>query len=362
LEAYAVSSHPARGQLHDGPFLIENRPKPLANPGGPLSYHLNQVWYGLSLVVSAFRYGAQVAVFDSGSTHWFVLAPLALARVRVVPCLHNTIWPNGPAPAGLVKRAVRTLDGWFWRAVAATLCVSPECQRQIEALSATRNPPVFQFRGQYDPETFAAVDPPPPHDRAPFRVLYVGRVVRGKGVFDLLEIARRLKRDAPNRFAFDVCGGGPDLDALSAAAREGGLGELFQVYGRVSRQELMASYGRCHVVIVPTRSSFCEGLPATASEAILAGRPVLTSRLSNVVDVFEGAVVEARPDDPDSYADCLLRLTTDRDYYLGCCRASTAHRGQFYDRDRGWAAAIERAFRSFDATLLAPLPSPPGLS
>jgi len=357
LEAYAVSSHPARGLIGEGPFLVENRPKPLADPGGALRYHVNQLWYGLSLVRSAIRYGAQVAVFDSGTTHWFALAPLALAGVQVVPCLHNTLWPNGSVPAGLVKRAIRTLDGWFWKAAAATLCVSPECQRQVEAVSPTRRSPIFQFRGQYKPETFAAVNPPPSHDQAPFRVLYVGRVVRDKGVFDLLEIAQRLRSDAPNRFAFEVCGAGPDLDGLRAAANKRGLHELIQVFGWVSREDLLAAYGRCHVVIVPTRSPFCEGLPATAAEAILAGRPVVTSRLSNVVDVFEGAVVEARPDDPDSYVDGLLRLLNDREYYLGCCGSATAHRGQFYDRDQSWGAAMERACRSFDATLLARLPS-----
>src|SRR5262249_52265982 len=151
------------------------------------------------LIVSALRYGAQVAVFDSGTTHWFVLAPLALAGVRVVPCLHNTLWPNGSTPRGIVKRLIRTGDGWFWKMAAATLCVSPECQRQVEAIAVTRRAPIFQFRGQYDAETFAAVDPPPA-DHSLLRVLFVGRVVRDKGVFDLIEIARRLKSDAPNRF------------------------------------------------------------------------------------------------------------------------------------------------------------------
>jgi hypothetical protein len=78
-----------------------------------------------------------------------------------------------------------------------------------------------------------------------------------------------------------------------------------------------------------------------------------------VVDVFGGAVVEARPDDPDSYAECLLRLLDDGEYYRACCRSAAAHRGQFYDRDQGWGAAMERALRSVDATLLTLSPPRP---
>src|SRR5207302_954122 len=120
------------------------------------------------------------------------------------------------------------------------------------------------------------------------------------------------------------------------AVTERGLAALVRPLGRVSREELIAAYGQAHVVIVPTRSNFCEGLTGVASEAILTGRPVLTSRLSNVLDVFEGAVVEAQPDDLDTYVEGLRRLLTDRDLYEKCCRACPPLRQQFYDRGQGW--------------------------
>ena len=50
--------------------------------------------------------------------------------------LHNSYWASGFVPGGAIKRAIRTLDGRFWRHTAdATLCVSPECQRQVESLA-----------------------------------------------------------------------------------------------------------------------------------------------------------------------------------------------------------------------------------
>jgi glycosyltransferase involved in cell wall biosynthesis len=354
-EAYAISSHPSRALVREGSFIVENRPKPFANPRG-LTYHLGQVWYGLSVLGSALRFGADVMIVDSGTTHWFVLKVLSLTRVRVVPCLHNVYWPAGYPPAGAVKRTILMLDGWFWRTRAdATLCVSPECQRQVELIARGRNRAVFQFRGQYLPHVFASAPPPPPHESRPFRTVYVGRVQREKGVFDLLDIAERLERELPGQLQYEICGGGSDLEELKQTIAQRGLTAIVHALGRVSRDDLVAAYGRAHVVIVPTRSSFCEGMTGVASEAILTGRPVLTSRLSNVIDVFEEAIVEAQPDNLESYVDGLRRLLTDRTLYEKCCQACPSLRQQFYDRSCGWGAAMERAVRSFDPNLLPPV-------
>jgi glycosyltransferase involved in cell wall biosynthesis len=350
LPVYAISWNPARALVRDGAFIAENRPKPLRNPRGVI-YHANQVWYGLSLMISALRFGADTAVVVSGATHWFVLSLLTLARVKVIPCIHNTFWPSGyPQAQGMSSRVVRALDAWFWRHCAeATLCVSPECQRQVEAITGGRNGPIFQFRGQFYPDDFLAVAPPPPHDERPFRVIFVGRVVREKGIFDLVEIADRLEGKYPGRLRYEVCGSGSDLDELKEAIEGRGLRDIVKVMGRVSRSDLLGAYGRSHVLIIPTLHDFCEGMPATAAEAVLCGRPVLTSRLSNALDVLEGAVIEARPDDPDSYIEGLERLMNDGAYYRQCCEACPALQAQFYDRDRGFTAALGRALRLPDA-------------
>jgi glycogen synthase len=350
VRAYAVASHPSREVLHDGAFTVENHPKPLANPRG-VFFHLNQIWYGLSIIASALRFKADVLVVDSGTTHWFVLSLLGLTRIRVVPSLHNSYWACGFVPGGTVKRAIRALDGWFWSHTAdASLCVSPECQRQIETLAHGRNRPVFQFRCQFRPTDFESVSPPPPHGQSPFQVLFAGRVEREKGVFDLLEIAEAFKSKSPGQLRIAICGGGDAFDELKQAIANRGLTDDVILHGKLKRPELLACYGRSHVVIVPTRSTFCEGMPMVAAEAILTGRPVITSRLSNALDVLEGALVEAQPNDPTSYVACLRRLMDDADYYHNCCRACPTIGQQFYDRNQSLTAAFDRAIGSLHLT------------
>ena len=69
--------------------------------------------------------------------------------IRVVPILHNTLWPSGFPPTGRGQRLVLKLDTPFWRRVpVATIGVSPECERQLDQLTKGHHPPMFQTRAQ----------------------------------------------------------------------------------------------------------------------------------------------------------------------------------------------------------------------
>jgi hypothetical protein len=56
-------------------------------------------------------------------------------------------------------------------------------------------------------------------------------------------------------------------------------------------------------------------LPLACIEAVLIGRPQITSRLSNALDVLRGAIMEAEPDQPDSYAAAIRRLMNEPETY-----------------------------------------------
>ena len=50
--------------------------------------------------------------------------------------------------------------------------------------------------------------------RQPFRVFFAGRIEINKGVYDIVEIARRLSADRSGAFRFDICGIGSELNNL----------------------------------------------------------------------------------------------------------------------------------------------------
>ena len=101
--------------------------------------------------------------------------------------------------------------------------------------------------------------------------MFIGRVNRSKGVFDILEIAQTVEAREPGQVCWEICGSGPDLEELKRRCGEMGLESIVNIRGWTSLSDLIEVYVRSHAAIVPTRSSFIAGLEMTAAEAILAG-------------------------------------------------------------------------------------------
>jgi glycosyltransferase involved in cell wall biosynthesis len=93
---------------------------------------------------------------------------------------------------------------------------------------------------------------------------------------------------------------------------------------------------------VPTRSSFIEGLAMTAAEAVLAGRPLITSPVVPALEVLRPACVEAVTDDVGSYVAGILRLLDDEPLHARLCAACPKAAAPFTDRSLGIAAVLER--------------------
>jgi glycogen synthase len=342
-EAYIVSYNREAAIYQDGAFILEHRPKPMRGASG-IAYHLAEITYGLGLVATAFRFRANVAVIDSGSSHFSVLGLLRLTGIKIVTVLHNTLWPAGFPPTRLTARAIAKFDSFYFRwASAITIGVSPECLRQVDRLTNRRHKDVYQIRAQFLPKYFQTIPPAPSHSKKPFRVMYIGRIIRMKGVFDILEMARKIESRAPGRVCWEICGKGPDLDELKRQQLGLALEDIVTIRGWIPLPDLQDVYARSHISIVPTRNNYAEGLAMTAAEAILAGRPVITNSVVPALEVLRPACVEAQTNDVDSYVAAILKLLDDSAQYQSLCDACDALRYQFYDREQGLTAVLKKA-------------------
>lgn len=339
---YIVCYHSRRDRLDDGETRIEHLPKPW--PGAPgIFYHLRELWYGLMLLWRAVRWRADLAIIDSGATHYFWQSLFRLFGIRVVPVLHNSLWPHGFRPTGLVQRIIFALDKPFWRRVpVASLCVSPECARQVVELAGENVRPLVQVRAQFRPGFFKDIPPAPPHDARPFRIFFIGRVNRSKGVFDIVEMAEQIEAAAPGRVRWTLCGTGEDFDELKALVEEKHMGEIVDLKGWTSLEDLLDVYRISHAAIVPTRSTFIEGLAMTAAEAALAGRPVITNPVVPALEVLRPACVAAKTNEPDTYVEQILKLIDDPAWYEEMRLATKDVVKPFVDRRNGLAAVLKR--------------------
>lgn len=348
IEAYVWSTCSRRDTLRDGRLRIEHRPNRWRTSGG-LRFHLGQLLHGMRMVGSALRFGADVAFVNEG-THWFLLTPLVLAGVRVVPSLHVRITPPGRR-RGWGQRVISKLNGWFFRhGCSAILVASRDITGDLGDRVVDRVP-VVQFLPLYRRSTFAGI-PPARHEQRPFNVLYVGRVEVNKGVFDFLEVARRICRDHDD-VRFHVCGIGSALEAMRECIATAGLASRVLLHGNCDRDRLSRMYGESHVVMVPTRSEIAEGFNQVTAEAVLAGRPVITSSLCPAAACVEDAVIQVPPDDVEAYANALNDLVVDSPHYRQMQQACAVAQKQFYDPGRSWGAAVRQVLAAISVPCAA---------
>ncbi len=341
---FVISTNGRREKVRGENLIIEHRPVWFARGPGPL-YHLGQVLAGVRLVLSAILFRANVVVMAEGA-HWFVLGILPRFGISVVPTLHCVLWPKTHPPQGRVNRFVWWLNSRFFRRhVSAILSLSTDITSQVLPMLNGKPVPIIPFLPTYRHESFGDGLGPPPAP-PPFRLFFAGRIERNKGVFDLLDIARRFAKDGHTDIEFDLCGDGSQLGTLRNAVAADGLQMRFRLHGHSTKAFMREMYERCHVVIVPTTSDFNEGFNKVVAEGVLAGRPVITSSVCPALEYVRDAVVEAPPDQPAAYGDAILKLSSDAGLYESKRLACGPVRRQFYDPNRGWKAALQRATAS----------------
>ncbi len=67
------------------------------------------------------------------------------------------------------------------------------------------------------------------------------------------------------------------------------------------------------------------------AEGVIAGRPVITSRVCPAMEVVNAACVEVEPDEPRAYADAISMLISDPGLSDAKRRAAKTLRAQFFD-------------------------------
>jgi len=134
-------------------------------------------------------------------------------------------------------------------------------------------------------------------------ILYVGSLGRHKGTYDLIDAYKRIVNPPPM-----VVLGTPNSDQ----PREWPAGVT--VVERVPHGQVMASWARCAIGVVP--SKWPEPFGQVAIEAATMGKAVVATRVGGLVDVVEDGRtgLTVPPGDPFSLAQAIERLILDPSY------------------------------------------------
>ena len=151
-----------------------------------------------------------------------------------------------------------------------------------------------------------------PHgeDQAPGQkhVLFVGQLKKYKGVHVLLDSLAKLNGNG-HSISIDIVGSGPDSDDLKTRARVLNLENRVRFWGGVSDDLLSEFYHHCDLVALPSLNRR-EAFGLVLLDAFAAGKPVVATDIPGVKEVAKmGGGYLAKPNDPLSLSDCLLRAT-----------------------------------------------------
>ena len=120
-------------------------------------------------------------------------------------------------------------------------------------------------------------------DKKKLSILYIGRVVEDKGVFDLVDAVAETEN-----VRLDIVGGGPALEQLFCDERVHESASI-SLHGQVPHEVLGKYLELSDVVCVPSKNQY-EGFPRVIMEAWVYGKPVIVSNVGGISAFVEDGI------------------------------------------------------------------------
>jgi glycosyltransferase involved in cell wall biosynthesis len=155
----------------------------------------------------------------------------------------------------------------------------------------------------------------PDRDADVLRLVSVGTLHEVKGQRFLLEACAELRRRGVEVRCVLV-GDGPDREMLESLRQELELDSNVTLVGRRTREEIAEYVADADMLVapsVPTKGGKREGIPVVLMEAMSAGLPVVSSRVSGIPELVNDEVngLLTEPFESGQLADALERLAHD---------------------------------------------------
>jgi colanic acid/amylovoran biosynthesis glycosyltransferase len=147
----------------------------------------------------------------------------------------------------------------------------------------------------------------------------LGRMVEKKGIDDLIQ-ACKILRDQNMAFSVEIAGDGPLLSELQQLVDDCDLSAQVRFRGPLSHEQVPRWLQALDVFVLACkkdRNGDMDGIPVVLMEAMLAGVPVISSRISGIPELIEDGQsgLLAEPASPDHLARAIARLLSDEILY-----------------------------------------------
>jgi glycosyltransferase involved in cell wall biosynthesis len=184
-----------------------------------------------------------------------------------------------------------------------------------------------------------ATRPVAPAERDPDHVLFLGRLVKEKGVAYLVEAMPHVRARRPAA-RLSIVGGGPEREPLERLAARLGVADAVVFHGKVPHADVQRFFASATVQVLP--SIWCENSPVTTYESFLTGLPMVASRIAGLpAMVREGETgLLATPRDPADLAAKIVQVLADPELQRRLSEGCTAALAR-YTREKHMARLLE---------------------
>jgi len=162
------------------------------------------------------------------------------------------------------------------------------------------SPKIFVSTNAVDYDTIASVRPV---GEIRYDGCFCGRLVKTKGIYDLIQIWKLVTICYPDA-KLVVVGDGPEYTRFSNKIKEAGLGRNIKLMGFVSEQDKFLTMQRSRIFIFP---SYEEGWGIAVAEAIVCGLEVVSYDLP-AYKSFEGHLIKIEKANTRKMADAVVSL------------------------------------------------------
>jgi glycogen(starch) synthase len=276
-------------------------------------------------------------------------------RIPLVATIHATEYGRhqGHLP-GPMNKLIHQIEWWLTFESVRTICCSQYMMEQISSIFDLPPDKVDVIPNGIDSESFkrdVSVDLyrkqyVKPGDKL---VFFVGRLVYEKGVQTVIEAMTLILNKIPN-VTFVVAGSGPHMNQLKSLVDVFNLEDKVKFTGHIDTDMLSAFYKSADLTVVP---SLYEPFGMVVLESMAMGTPTIvadTGGLSEIV-VHEETGLKFEPGNPESLADAMLRILTDKELAERLTSDAKAYLGDRYNWDRIASATLEvyrRAERQYE--------------
>ena len=171
-------------------------------------------------------------------------------------------------------------------------------------------------------------------DSETLKVVFTARMVREKGVIELIEAAERLRKEYEGRVEFWLCGRlAVNADAVSKEELESRCDGRY-IKWLDFQKDIRSILEQCHIMAFP--SYYREGVPKSLIDACAVGRPIVTTNSIGCKDVVDdgvnGFLIPVK--DSEALAEKLRILIEDKELRIRMGKASRAKAEKEFDIEK----------------------------